>query len=163
MIQVERLAHVVLNVRDVRASKAFYMKVLGLKLANENLARGMVFLSNGTDHHQLALFERATGAPPGADQPSLNHMAWRLADFAALRAAHCELKEAGFEIESTIRHAMTHSLYVRDPDGHLVELYCDRWCNGFDVFAKMPNQNDPVDFDTLDPASAGLTDAPVPS
>ena len=22
---------------------------------------------------------------------------------------------------------MTNSLYIRDPDGNLVELYCDRW------------------------------------
>lgn len=148
MVSVERLAHVVLNVRDVRASKAFYMTVLGLKVANENIERGMVFLSTGADHHQLALFERATGAPPDATQPGLIHVAWRLPDFNALRAAHRELKVAGIAIESTIRHAMTHSLYVRDPDGHLVELYCDRWDNGFDIFAKMPNQNDPIDLET---------------
>lgn len=30
MISVERLAHLVLNVRDVDASKAFYMTMLGL-------------------------------------------------------------------------------------------------------------------------------------
>lgn len=148
MVSVERLAHVVLNVRDVRAAKAFYMTVLGLKVANENIARGMVFLSTGADHHQLALFERATGPAPDASQPGLIHMAWRLADFEALRAAHRELKAAGISIESTIRHAMTHSLYVRDPDGHLVELYCDRWDNGFDIFATMPNQNDPIDLET---------------
>ncbi len=148
MVSVERLAHVVLNVRDVRAAKAFYMTVLGLKVANENIARGMVFLSTGADHHQLALFERASGPAPDATQPGLIHMAWRLADFAALQAAHRELKAAGIAIESTIRHAMTHSLYVRDPDGHLVELYSDRWENGFDIFSSMPNQNDPIDLET---------------
>jgi catechol-2,3-dioxygenase len=153
MIAVERLAHVVLNVRDVRAAKAFYMTVLGLKVANENIARGMVFLSTGTDHHQLALFERASGPAPDATQPGLIHMAWRLADLDALRAAHRELKAAGITIESTIRHAMTHSLYVRDPDGHLVELYCDRWDNGFEIFATMPNQNDPIDLETGELAS----------
>jgi catechol-2,3-dioxygenase len=146
MVSVERLAHVVLNVRDVRASKAFYMTVLGLKVSNENIARGMVFLSTGADHHQLALFERATGPAPNATQPGLIHMAWRLAD--ALRAANRDLRAAGIAVESTIRHAMTHSLYVRDPDGHLVELYCDRWDNGFDIFSKMPNQNDPIDLET---------------
>ena len=150
MVDVERLAHVVLNVRDVRASKAFYIKVLGLKVANENIERGMVFLSTGADHHQLALFQRATGPAPDETQPGLIHMAWRLADLTALKAAHRELKSAGIEVESTIRHAMTHSLYVRDPDGHMVELYCDRWENGFDIFAKMPNQNDPIDLETVD-------------
>ena len=148
MVTVERLAHVVLNVRDVRASKAFYMKVLGLKVANENVARGMVFLSTGADHHQLALFERASGPAPDETQPGLIHMAWRLADLDALKAAHRELKIGGIAIESTIRHAMTHSLYVRDPDGHLVELYCDRWDDGFEIFSKMPNQNDPIDLET---------------
>lgn len=148
MIAVDRLAHVVLNVRDLGTSKSFYMTVLGLKVANENLARGMVFLSNGSDHHQLALFERATGPVPDATQPGLIHMAWRLADLDALRAALRELKAAGIEIDSTIRHAMTHSLYVRDPDGHLVELYCDRWENGFEIFSSMPNQNDPIDLES---------------
>ena len=148
MISVERLAHGVLNVRDVGASKAFYMTMPGLKVANENPARGMVFLSNGSDHHQLALFERATGPAPDATQPGLIHMAWRLPDLDSLRAAHGELKDAGIAIESTVRHAMTHSVYARDPDGHLVELYCDRWDNGFEIFSTMPNQNDPFDLET---------------
>lgn len=149
MVSVDRLAHVVLNVRDVAASKAFYMKVLGLKVSNENVQRGMVFLSNGADHHQLALFQRASGPAPDETQPGLIHMAWRLADLGALKAAHRELKAGGIAIESTILHAMTYSLYVRDPDGHMVELYCDRWDNGFEIFSKMPNQNDPIDLESV--------------
>jgi hypothetical protein len=36
-----------------------------------------VFLSFGEAHHDLALFQLASGAAPDAAQPGLHHMAWR--------------------------------------------------------------------------------------
>ena len=55
MIQARKLGHVVLKVRDARTSKEFYTRALGLRVAHEDYDRGAVFLSFGTQHHDLAL------------------------------------------------------------------------------------------------------------
>jgi len=78
MIQARKLGHVVLKVRDAQKSKEFYMRALGLKVANDAQDRGAVFLSFGTQHHDLALFQLATGETPDAEQPGLHHTAWQL-------------------------------------------------------------------------------------
>ena len=91
MIQARKLGHIVLRVRDSQKSKDFYMKALGLKLAHEDTTRGAVFLSFGQQHHDLALFEPATGEAPGDKQPGMHHMAWQLGSFEELQAAHREL------------------------------------------------------------------------
>src|SRR4030095_1961992 len=92
MIQAKRLGHIVLNVRNAEKSRDFYTQTLGLKVAHENLERGAVFLSFGKEHHDLALFQQATGEPPAKTQPGLHHVAWRLDSFEELKAAYKELK-----------------------------------------------------------------------
>ncbi len=132
MIKAPRLGHVVLNVSDLKAAIEFYTTVVGLEVVTEDAGRKIAFLSLGEQHHDIALVQRATGARPTADQPGLAHMAWRLTDFAELQAAHAELCAAGIALEP-IQHNITNSLYMRDPDGHVVELYCDRWDDGIEV------------------------------
>ena len=126
MIKAGRLGHLVVNVSDLASSLAFYERVVGLEVISHDVGRKIAFMSLGKQHHDLALVERATGARPDSSQPGLVHMAWRLDDFAELQAAHAELTGAGIEHEP-IQHNITNSLYMRDPDGHVVELYCDRW------------------------------------
>lgn len=126
MAKAGRLGHLVLNVSDIDASIDFYTRAIGLEVVARAPDGRIAFLSLGQQHHDLALVQRATGARPEPDQPGLVHMAWRLDDFAALQAAHAELTETGIAQEP-IQHNITNSLYMRDPDGHVVELYCDRW------------------------------------
>ena len=147
MIQAKRLGHVVLSVRDAAASRDFYTKTLGLKVAHEDLARGAVFLSFGREHHDQALFQVATGAPPDKTQPGLHHMAWQLGSFEELREAYRELKALGVAVESTAEHNVTRSVYFPDPDGNRVELYCDMVENGFETMRTVGPRRDPLDLD----------------
>ena len=73
MARVVGLSHVGLFVRDLQQSKDFYTRTLGLKVAYES--PGAVFLSFGVQHHDLALFQLATGEAPGEAQPGLHHVA----------------------------------------------------------------------------------------
>lgn len=148
MIQARKLGHVVLNVRDAQKSKEFYTRALGLKLAYEDRERGAVFLSFGTQHHDLALFQLATGATPDATQPGLHHMAWQLGSFEELQAAYRELRELGIPVESTIEHNVTRSVYFHDPDGNRVELYCDMVEDGFETMRTMGPRRDVIDIET---------------
>jgi catechol-2,3-dioxygenase len=153
MIQAKKLGHVVLKVRDAAKSREFYTRTLGLKVAHEDLERGTVFLSFGREHHDLALFQLASGEAPGPAQPGLHHMAWQLGSFEELRAAYRELKAIGIEVESTVEHNVTRSVYFPDPDGNRVELYCDMVEDGFATMSTLGPKREPLDLDQ--PAPAG--------
>jgi catechol 2,3-dioxygenase len=147
MIQAKRLGHVVLNVRNAERSRDFYTQTLGLKVAHENLERGAVFLSFGKEHHDLALFQQATGEPPAKTQPGLHHVAWRLDNFEELKAAYKELKRMGIPLDSTAEHNVTRSVYFFDPDGNRVELYCDMVENGFETMQTVGPKRDALDLE----------------
>ena len=91
----------------------------------------------GDEHHDLALFQRATGPSPEDSQPGLVHMGWQLADYDELKAAYEELLEMGMDVFRTIQHNVTNSVYLKDPDGMVVELFCDRFEDGFEVMKTM--------------------------
>ena len=147
MIQAQKLGHIVLKVRDAGKSKDFYTRTLGLKVAHEDLERGTVFLSFGREHHDLALFQLATGEPPAAAQPGMHHMAWRLDSFQELRDAYHELQAMGYHVESTVEHNVTRSVYFPDPDGNRVELYCDMTENGFETMQTVGPKREPLSMD----------------
>ena len=148
MIQTKKLGHVVLKVRDARRSRDFYTRALGLKVAHEDLEHGAVFLSCGTQHHDLALFQLATGEPPENAQPGLHHMAWQVGSFAELQAAYRELAAQGIAVDSTIEHNVSRSVYFRDPDGNRVEIYCDMVEDGFDAMRTLGPRRDELDIET---------------
>jgi catechol 2,3-dioxygenase len=155
MIQARKLGHIVLKVRDAQKSKEFYTRVLGLKLAYEDLEHGAVFLSFGSQHHDLALFQLATGETPEAAQSGLHHSAWQLGSFEELQAAHRELRELGVAVESAIEHNVTRSVYFPDPDGNRVELYCDMVEHGFEAMQTMGPRRDVIDIETGQVIAAG--------
>ena len=146
MIQARKLGHIVLKVRDAAKSRDFYTRTVGLKVAHEDLERGAVFLSFGEAHHELALFQLATGEAADTTQPGLHHMAWQLGNFEELQAAYRELKALGVPIESTIEHNVTRSVYFPDPDGNRVELYCDMVGNGFEAMRTLGPRRDLLDL-----------------
>jgi catechol 2,3-dioxygenase len=147
MIQARKLGHVVLRVRDAMKSKEFYVRTLGLKVAHENYERGAVFLSFGKEHHDLALFQLAKDAAAPENHAGLHHVAWQLGSFDELRAAYQELKTLGIEVESTVEHNVTRSVYFPDPDGNRVELYCDMTENGFETMRTVGPKRDPLSLD----------------
>jgi catechol 2,3-dioxygenase len=147
MIQAQRLGHIVLKVRDAARSRDFYTRALGLKVAHEDLERGTVFLSFGREHHDLALFQLASGEPPEATRPGMHHMAWRLGSFEELRAAYHELRAIGVPVEDTVEHNVTRSVYFPDPDGNRLELYCDMVDNGFEAMRVVGPRRDHLDLE----------------
>ena len=153
MIQARKLGHVVLKVRDVQKSKEFYTRALGLKVAYEQTQWGAVFLSVGEQHHDLALFQVATGEAPTATQPGLHHMAWQLGTFAELQSAYRELHDLGIPVDATIAHNVTRSIYFADPDGNRVELYCDMVEHGFEAMQVLGPRRDLMDIETGDVVS----------
>jgi catechol 2,3-dioxygenase len=125
MLRPLRIGHVVLKVRDLDRSLAFYRDLLGFKVVSE-LSNVMIFLAaDGQNHHDLALLrvgQQAASAVPTA--VGLYHVAIQLADWEAVRTAHVLLTERGL-LRGAVDHGVSRSLYTADPDGNEIELYCD--------------------------------------
>ncbi|MGO9601864.1 MAG: VOC family protein [Candidatus Binataceae bacterium] len=70
--------------------------------------------------------EVGAGAPaPLRHSIGLSHIAFRLTNEEALRAAYADLKQHEVHIVGAINHGVTKSVYFQDPDGNNLEVYCD--------------------------------------
>jgi catechol 2,3-dioxygenase len=128
-MQVKELGHLVLYVRDVKRSAAFYGEVLGWEPVFPN-APGMpvAAFSSGRTHHELLLIEVGEGAAPlpAGRRLGLYHFGLKVGDSDdELREAAARLEAAGVPVVGATDHTVTHSLYILDPDGNEIELYID--------------------------------------
>ena len=126
-MQVQALGHVVIKVRSCERSEDFYSGVLGIPVAARLTdPMRMTFFTLG-NHHDFAAMEVGEDAP--AENPAgtgLAHLAFKVGDsMDELRAAKTELESKGVGIHWALDHKVTQSIYLRDPDGHEVELYVD--------------------------------------
>jgi len=77
---LKKLGHVVLKVRDLDRSEAFYSDVVGLRVTGRLVGR-MVFFSvpGNDDSHDLAVWKVGLdAAPQEAKQVGLFHVAWQV-------------------------------------------------------------------------------------
>ncbi len=124
MAKINKVAHVVLNVRDVQASAKWYADTLGMELMAYNEERQMAFLSFGAQHHDLALF-KARG-DTGPDSVGLDHVALQVdGGVEELRAMYGRLLEHGVQVGGVMDHGITNSVYFTDPDGNGLEIFCE--------------------------------------
>jgi len=126
-MEVKELGHIVLYVRDVEVSRRFYGDVLGWKEVGA-VPGQMAMFSSGRTHHELLLIEvgeHATPIPEGR-RVGMYHFGLKIGETdEELRTALRELVDAGANVVGTADHAVTHSLYITDPDGNEIELYID--------------------------------------
>lgn len=142
---VRELGHLVLYVRDVRRSAAFYRDVLGWRQVLPEAGTepvGAAAFSSGRTHHELLLIEvgaDATPIPPGR-RVGMYHFGLKVGDSDdELRDALATLHANQVNVVGASDHTVTHSLYITDPDGNEIELYVDvpgvDWRNDPSLFA----------------------------
>jgi catechol-2,3-dioxygenase len=124
-----RLGHLVLKVRDIDRSLAFYTDVVGLEVSDW-IDHHMVFLRAGTDHHDLALLQRPPGHIdiPEGHYPAVEHFSYRLETIAEMEQVAAMLVARGITIDRGIgKHGPGENSFLvfRDPDGNNVEFYTD--------------------------------------
>lgn len=131
-MEVKDLGHIVLYVRNLGRSVAFYRDMLGFRPVSPEVALGvpaMAFVSaSGRTHHELLLIEVGEDAQPlqKGRRLGMYHFGLKIGDSdEELRQALARLTDAGVDIVGTSDHTVTHSLYILDPDGNEVELYID--------------------------------------
>lgn len=123
---VRKLGHVVLKVKDLERSVAFYTGVLGFRVSevypDTMMKGGMVFLRCNADHHCLAL---VGGAKQDAAARELHHLAFELATLDEVVRAREHLRKHGVKIDFDGRRRAGCQVAVefRDPDSHFLELF----------------------------------------
>ena len=125
-MEIKELGHIVLSVRDLEQSIHFYRDILGFRQVSRMGERGAMF-SAGRTHHELFLTQGNPDAPVQEGRGvGLRHFALKVGTTdAELQAALDELRKEEVEIVHITDHGVTHSVYLKDPDGNQVEIYID--------------------------------------
>ena len=125
---VKELGHLVLYVRDLQRSEAFYRDVLGWNELERPAGMPAAAFTSGRTHHELLLIEVGPDAQPipSGRRVGLYHFGLKVGDSDdELREALARVQAAGVEVVGASDHTVTHSLYLLDPDGNEIELYID--------------------------------------
>lgn len=116
--------HIAFAVRDLDASLHFYRDILGL----EDIPRpdmGIPGAWLGTQNSQIHLIGMLdgvdVGAPPSSLSPLACHQAFSVEDY---QKTVDHLKANGLEVMET--NSERGQLWVRDPDGYIIELIVER-------------------------------------
>ena len=126
---VKALGEIALRVKDLDSMQRFYQEVIGLELMKRFPGAVFFKIAEGYGGHTqiLALFDRTQEAGYRGVEPeksTIDHFAFTisLTDFNGEKK---RLEQLGLKVEMA-EHAWVHwrSLYVRDPEGNLVELVC---------------------------------------
>jgi catechol-2,3-dioxygenase len=126
-MEIKELGHVVLYVRNLKGSAAFYRDVLGFHQIAD-AGRFAAAFSSGRTHHELLLIQVGEDAQPipQGRRVGLYHIGFKVGDTDdELRDALRRVQEAGVTVVGSSDHTVTHSLYILDPDGNELELYID--------------------------------------
>ena len=142
--KIRRLGHFGFNVADLQGGIDFYSTLLGFRVTDtrdlkkipgrEEMAKRLddgriVFMSHNSDHHAFLLAHKSLGAIFGDDAVSkditVNQITWQVGTMAEVFAAADYFQEKQVEIRRVGRDmpGSNWHTYIRDPDGHTVELY----------------------------------------
>lgn len=127
-IRVAKIAHIVLFVKDTEASAKWYSEVLNMKIvarAGDGPYKGGVFLSFGVSDHDIALFP---GDPDASKGKEFEHIGLMMAGTSMddLRRNYSFFRDRGVEIAEILDHGVSTGIYFYDPDGHMLEVFCQQ-------------------------------------
>jgi catechol 2,3-dioxygenase len=120
-----RIGAVSLAVSDIERSADFYGHTLGLEL----VAQDDEIAQLAAPHHDLPVLQLHQLPHPVATSPEhtgLFHVAWLHPGRPQLAATVERLLHARWPIHGASDHGVSEALYLSDPDGLGIEIYCDR-------------------------------------
>ncbi|KAF7961840.1 lactoylglutathione lyase [Cupriavidus sp. UYMU48A] len=129
MFRILGIDHLVLRTADVERLRRFYVDVLGCSVEREQPAFGLTQLRAGSGLIDLVSLDgplgRAGGAGPGVEGRNLDHFCLRIDPFDG-EAVRASLARHGVEASPVEQRFGAEgkgpSLYLKDPDGNVVEL-----------------------------------------
>ena len=146
------IGHVHVKVADLERAIRFYSGVLGFEVM-QKFGKQAAFLSAGGYHHHIGLntWDSLNGTPPPQGHTGLYHTAFLYPSRESLAVALLRIQNAGIPFDGASDHGVSEAVYLRDPDGNGVELYCDRpkdeWPR--DAKGNLAMNTAPLDVDAL--------------
>lgn len=125
-MKYERLDHTVLTVSSIDATVDFYSRVLGMEVRTFNSLvndrKALLFANHKINLHEYGNEIQPTAQNPG---PGTEHLCFIVSDpieevAAHIRAAGVTIEEGPVERSGAL--GPINSVYVRDPDGNLIEV-----------------------------------------
>lgn len=121
LLDVGAVNHVAINVRDLNRSTAFYSTVFGLQPVRRTGFR-QVLTRGEVSVHLFQSPEPSIAAPPrNWRQLGLQHVAFSAPD-GDLESIKDRLAQHGIHADGPVADADGRGLYLRDPDGIIIEL-----------------------------------------
>ena len=108
MAEISGLGHVGLFCNDLPKMRDFYARVLGLTISDEDMARGICFLSAApeAEHHELALVQAREA---GQKTHNVQQVSFKVKTLDDVRAFYHRLKQEGMKIDRTVTHGIACS------------------------------------------------------
>jgi catechol 2,3-dioxygenase len=122
-----KIGHVHLTVSNLVRSLEFYRDLLGFEVTTK-YGDSAVFLSAGGYHHHIGLntWQGEGVKPQPKGYAGLYHFAILYPSRKELAKILKKLIEQGYPITGGADHGVSEAIYLEDPDGIGVEIYCDR-------------------------------------
>ena len=119
---IAELGHVGVWDDDLDLMRSFYNDMLGLSVTDEDLDKGIIFLSARpeTEHHEFVL---ARGRRSPADVKVIQQISFRVDSVESLLDFHHRFKVAGVKVQQEVTHGDAYGIYFWDPEGNRVEVY----------------------------------------
>jgi catechol-2,3-dioxygenase len=157
MAAIEALGHVGVYAEDIMKQRDFYSRVMGLKIADEDLdGRGMIFMSADPEreHHEFVLVK---GRVTDGDAKVIQQISFIVNSVEDLKDFYYRFKEENVTIERTVSHGNALGMYFFDPEGNRIEIY---YRTGYDV--PQPH-GDPIDLEASVEELLGIAQAAIPA
>lgn len=134
-VNLKRIHHVAYRCKDAKETVEFYQRVLNmdfvLAIAEDQVPSTKapdpymhIFMDAGMGN-VLAFFELPNSPTMGRDEQTpqwVQHIAFEVADMAALEEAKTHIIAEGLDVLGPINHGIFKSIYFFDPNGHRLEL-----------------------------------------
>jgi len=104
----------------------WYTEVLGLHTYDLIPGRAACMSANLDESHEIAVMEVGEDALGSqSEQVELNHLAWRMDALKDPEDFSNRLCELNVPIGKVADHGISLGIYIQDPDGNCVEVYCE--------------------------------------
>jgi catechol-2,3-dioxygenase len=146
--KVRKLGHVTIGTPEPAAVEQVFVDVLGFRIS-DRFPGVLAWARCNRDHHSVGF------AP--AETPGLHHIAFEIESFAHIEQLADRFARRGHRLVwGPGRHGPGNNLfvYLEDPDGGLIEIYCD--------LVQIENEHDYVPFEWDDLQEVGNSWGPLP-
>jgi glyoxalase family protein len=125
-MRITGIHHVTLLVKDLNRSAGFYRNLLGLRLVkqtvNDDDRSARHFIFGDEDHILVTCLEYPDLDEGKVGRGSTHHFALSVGSQAELEAWRHYLGEKGVPTTEVLERGDFKSIYLRDPDGHILEI-----------------------------------------